>query len=171
MRQLRLFFALWIALSGALAQGFDADEITHGLVKLEKKFIYLFDRRNHNRHAVKVTSPKLLPDRVYLIYDEDLHLWIFAKTDFGGKLPAPREALRPGTVTPGKIIGAELALQRFVLREDGTWMPSKEKEVYKIWVKSNPPVLKTYTYEKTPASAPETIQHIAPTRKAPQKPK
>lgn len=138
------------ALLSSSALAFDAEKVTHGLVSLEKPFLYLFDRANHYKHAVKWTDEKLLPGRMYLKYDNDLHMWVYFRASFTGKMPKPFEAMRPGSVALGRIIGAELKLQRFILTEDGTWNSTKEPEEYHVWVKSNPPELKVYRFVKDP---------------------
>jgi len=121
-----------------------------GIYNLDKSSLYLYDREHHHAHAVKVGNAKILPNRVYMKYDLDLHLWLFVKSDFGANFPTPLEALRPDTVAPGNVIGAHLGLQRFKLTDDGSWLSTKDTEQYKIWVKTDPPQLKTVTYRKLP---------------------
>lgn len=147
-RCLYLIFALIVS---PRAMGFDSEKVTHGLVSLEKPFLYLYDRANHYKHAVKWgKDEKLLPGRMYLKYDDDLHMWVYFRSSFTGKVPKPFETMRPGTVALGRVIGAELKLQRFILTEDGTWNSTKEPEEYHVWVKSNPPELKVYRFVKDP---------------------
>jgi hypothetical protein len=140
------------------ARAFDAEKVTHGYVNLEKGQTYLFDRANHYKHAVKIENQqKLLPNRVYLRYDTDLHMWIYFKTSFKAKIPEPFEALRPDTVTSGSVVGAELRLQRFILTEDGTWDTTNRPEEYHVWVKSNPPQLKVFRYIPDPGAVERNI--------------
>ena len=165
--KMKKLFLILIACVVFRAHAFDAEKVTHGLVSLEKQYLYLFDRANHYKHAVKWTDTKLLPGRVYLKYDDDLHMWIYFRSTFYGKMPKPFEALRPGTVATGRIIGAELKLQRFLLTEDGTWNSTKEPEEYHAWVKSNPPELKVYRFVKDPEALQRQIAEDSKKAKAP----
>jgi hypothetical protein len=151
-KRLACFFSIFLFLAHPCL-GFDTDKVTHGLVKMEKNFLYLFDRKNHYKHAVKVEKDPLLPNRVYMKYDDDLHMWTYTKTSFKGKLTTPYEALRPGTVTTGGVIGAEFRLQRFLLNEDGTWVTTTDPEQYHVWLKTTPPQLKVFRYAPDPNAA------------------
>ena len=148
---------IFFALSATLLADYNENDLTHGAVKLEKPFLYLFDRAHHDRHAIKITDDKLLPRRVYLKYDEEFHAWVYIKTESNANFPKPMEALRPDSVAPGSVIGAQYALQRFILKDNGIWVPTTETEKYKIFVKTNPPQLKILTYAKpAPKKAPQT---------------
>lgn len=147
--------------------GYSADDITHGAVKLEKEFIYLFDRAHHERHAIKVTDGILLPSRVYLKYDEQFHGWVYIKTEKDAKFPEPTEELRPDSVAPGSVIGAQYALQRFILNDQGIWVPTTKTEQYKLYVKTNPPKLQTLTYAKPKLAPPSRPPRTKPNRPKP----
>lgn len=163
-----LLFVAILSFAGVSHAEFDAEKVTHGLVSLEKGHLYLFDRANHYKHAVKVKKDeKLLSNRVYLKYDDDLHMWVYFKTSFKGVIPSPFEALRPRTVTTGGVVGAELRLQRFMLAEDGTWTATPEAEIYRVFVKSKPPELRIYKYQPDPKALERQIAEDTKTSRPP----
>ncbi len=126
------------------------------VARLDKGQNYLYDHKNHELHYIAANG-KYLPHRVYLHYDNSIHQWCYLKTDLAGRLPKPLEFLRPDTVTLGRVIGAPLALQKFRLTDEGNWTPTKDVEIYRVWIPGEKPVLKAYVYRHTnPAAKPKT---------------
>ncbi|MBI3295445.1 MAG: hypothetical protein HYZ71_12035 [Deltaproteobacteria bacterium] len=136
--------AFWLILIGSAAFGQVHDEKL--LATLDKTESFLYDHSNHLHHYI-AAKKNYVPHRVYVRYDTDLHSWAYFKADLVGRVPEPIEFLRPDTVTFGKVIGAPLGLQHFKLAENGNWVPTRDKEIYLVWVKSDPPKTKAFVYQ------------------------
>jgi hypothetical protein len=80
------------------------------------------------------TGEPLLAERVYLFYSKEQQGWFFVLTDKKGKLPSPSEMLFPGTVLPGKFLGAENPYQNFLLSGQFQWIGSKKRIEYLLRV-------------------------------------
>jgi hypothetical protein len=141
---------LIIILFALLAQRSEASDppAKPGLLGLDRAALYLYDQSRHLNHAVKSPAGPLHPHRIYMKYDEDLHTWVYVLSGLNGRLANPIEALRPETVASGGVVGAKLALQRFILTYDGSWLPTTKPEIYRIWRKSDPPVLRDLTFTR-----------------------
>lgn len=96
-----------------------------------------------------VAQPKtetLSPNRVYGVYVEARNGWMFSLTNSHGNFAEPMEVLYPGSVLPGKFIGAKNPLDRFKLNKDWKWEQTAEKERHLLYILSVPPALKKITF-------------------------
>lgn len=107
------------------------------------------DPKLYTQSDDSVAQPKggeVLPNRVYGVYVESKGGWMFSMTNGHGAFAEPQELLTPGTVLPGKYIGAKNPLDRFKLNKEWKWEQTIEKEKHLLYVESDPPALKKVTY-------------------------
>ena len=76
----------------------------------------------------------VLPNRVYLFKHEERGRWYLILTDGYSKYPMhPLEFLRVGTVLPGSYLGARNNAQRYLMNQQGLWVPTFRKEQHYFW--------------------------------------
>jgi hypothetical protein len=103
---------------------------------------------------IKPGAP-LLPERVYVVYEEGLKAWIYSVTDTDGKLASPRQGLAPGTVLPGAHLGGDPKL-RYRLTAPNKWKVTKLPVQRRAWLIKNYPEYRIAIpfQERYPAKAP-----------------
>ena len=91
-----------------------------------KPFVWLYDQKNNTLLKTDANG-KLLPDRVYRRWDEEVQSWVFEQTGPNGIFGRPPRFLIFGSVLAGEWLGEEEGT-RWIYRDGGG-------EIWDEWTK------------------------------------
>lgn len=101
--------------------------------------IFLYEYRNNKMHVVE---RPLKPNRVHVRWDPKFSDWVLVLSDALGRLPKVGEGLSQGTILPGDRIGVG-GDAKYLLDEGARWSPTNSKEVLRIAIANQPPLITT----------------------------
>lgn len=97
----------------------------------------------NKRNFPELRTRPLRPEHLYVVFDEMLKRWVYALTDFRGQLPQPLEALTPGTVLDGVVLGGEPG-KHYLLSTKSKWEPTTRPLQRRVWIVAKKPEYRIY---------------------------
>jgi len=136
-----LFPGLFFAREGAQQRLLKSTKVLKPKEKIRKLYIV------ETHETIPVLNKAILPERVYLVFNQEQNGYFFALSDQEAKFSAPEEFFAEGSVLPGLYLGSKNPYQKYKLNAEGRWVPTKdEQEKHLLWNPYEPYGMKVISF-------------------------